>query len=485
MALLIGLASCVILSFLLYLTTFIERVHFSAAHLTTQIIQSLLIISLFFVIKRLFATVFWHPYERLRGKPVPRLFIDLATWVLLTVAVLGITVLVFNQPVVSLVTFGGLVSAGLAFALQSMVLDVFSGVVMDLERPYDIKDWIKVADLPEGMVTKIGARVTTIVTMDNTTVIIPHGKLAQNPFINYSKPTPAHWDQVQIGLEHSVPIDRGERLMKAAIIHLKEVHNGQCQVWATSAVSAGVYYTVRYLISDHFRWYHARSAVITAIADHLHRYGLRISETLGEYALARGGRPYHEVESMDRRALISSVPLFARLDETMLDDLCHQAETHFYRENEVILRKGDEGDSMFIIAEGVAEVILDTEEEIQTPRNEVRTELGPWGVDLEVRPKTLRTIHAGHYFGEMALLLGQERSATVMAKTDVLLYEISKEMMTPLLKAHPEIAQHISEVIATRQLELSHAIGKKAEFEKQRELASTKILEGMKSFFDL
>ncbi|MBA4117557.1 MAG: hypothetical protein C0514_01490 [Candidatus Puniceispirillum sp.] len=484
MALLIGVAVCVILSLLLYLTHFIEFVHFPSAHLATQILQSVIIIAQFFVIKRLFATLIWIPYEKLRGKPAPRLFIDLGSWILLTVAVLCITVLVFEQPVISLFTFGGLISAGIAFALQSMVLDVFSGIVMDLERPYDIKDWLKIPDFPEGMVTKIGARVTTLVTMDNTSIIIPHGKLAQNPFINYSKPTPAYWDQIQIGLDHVVPIDRAERLMKAAIIHLKEVHNGKCHVWATSAVSAGIYYTVRYLVEDHFYWYQARSAVITAIADHLHRYGLRISESLGEYALTRGGRPYKEVDALDRNTVIAQVPLFTSLDEDIISHLCLNANAHFFREGETIITKGDAGDSMFIVGEGVAEVLLDDHENAQNGRKDTRIELGPWGGHLE-KSRSHRPIHAGQYFGEMALLLGQQRSATVIAKTDVLLYEISKEMMTPLLKAHPEIAQHMSDMMARRQIELSHAMGKKAELEKQRELASTKILEGMKTFFDL
>jgi len=164
--------------------------------------------------------------------------------------------------------------------------------------------------------------------------------------------------------------------------------------------------------------------------------------------------------------------------------LALKVKAYFYREGETIITKGDAGDSMFVVGEGVAEVLLDDHENDQSSRKDIRIELGPWGGHLE-KSRSHRPIHAGQYFGEMALLLGQQRSATVIAKTDVLLYEISKEMMTPLLKAHPEIAQHMSDMMARRQVELSHAMGKKAELEKQRELASTKILEGMKTFFDL
>jgi small-conductance mechanosensitive channel/CRP-like cAMP-binding protein len=485
MAIVIGVFASFLLSILLYLTTLITKLESPLNYRIDRFIQTVLIIALFFVVKRLLVAALWNPYEHLRGKAMPRLFIDLTEWLLLALCVISITVFVFEQPLASLMTFGGLVSAGIAFSLQSLILDLFSGIVLDIERPYEIKDWIKVPDHPEGMVVKIGSRTTTIVTNDNTTITLPHGKLAQGAFTNYSKPSSPHWDEVQITLDECVPLDRAERIMRSAILPLKEIHNHECYVWALSAGIGSVVYSVRYLIPEHTHWRAIRHIVLMAITKELHLYGLRLCEVIGGYSFQPGGLPLKLENSLNKDALIKSVDIFASLGEDILQKLTDIMPSHVYGEKDLIIKKDDAGDTMYIVAEGVAEVIIEYPPPIEPLNVLIKKEIGPYTLNEEEHIKSVKLLRAGTYFGEMALLLGQKRSATVRAKTEVILFVLSKEIMTPLLKENPEIALKMSDAIARRQIEMSHVLGKRAELEKQRELASTKILEGMRAFFDL
>lgn len=485
MAIIIGIFASFVLSILLYLSTLITTNNSGLFYRVDQFAQTVLIIALFFVVKRLLVAAVWNPYEHVRGKAMPRLFIDITEWLLLALGVISITVFVFDQPLASLMTFGGLVSAGIAFSLQSLILDLFSGIVLDIERPYEIKDWIKVPDQPEGMVTRIGSRTTTIVTYDNTTITLPHGKLAQGAFTNYSKPSAPHWDEVQITLDESVPLDRAERIMRAAVLPLKEIHNHECHVWAFSAGIGSVVYNVRYLIPEHTHWRAIRHVVLLAITKELHLYGLRLCEVIGGYSFQRGGLPLKHQHALDRDNLVKSVDLFASLGEEVLQKIINIMPAQPYYSKEMIIKKDDEGDTMYIVAEGIAEVIIEYPPSTEPTNVLKKKEIGPHATNEDENIKSIKLLRVGNYFGEMALLLGQKRSATVRAKTDVILFALSKEIITPLLKEHPEIAVKMSDVIANRQIEMSHALGKRAELEKQRELASTKILEGMRSFFDL
>jgi len=96
---------------------------------------------------------------------------------------------------------------------------------------------------------------------------------------------------------------------------------------------------------------------------------------------------------------------------------------------EVILRQGQAGDSMFIIAEG-----------------SVRVSLGQDDINT-----TLASLAAGDFVGEMSLMTGEPRSASCLAATDVLAYELGHATLQSLLTARPAIADQMSVLLAARQ----------------------------------
>ena len=89
-----------------------------------------------------------------------------------------------------------------------------------------------------------------------------------------------------------------------------------------------------------------------------------------------------------------------------------------FKVGETIIKQGDKGDSMFLVTEGVVQVIIED----------------PKGKEIIIDNLTI-----GEVFGEMTLLTGSKRSATVKAIRPVVLFEISKEVFEKVLKANVKV----------------------------------------------
>jgi CRP-like cAMP-binding protein len=99
---------------------------------------------------------------------------------------------------------------------------------------------------------------------------------------------------------------------------------------------------------------------------------------------------------------------------------------------DIISREGEYSDSMYILARGTVDIFRG-------------------GSRDEPQRTHLAELTAPHYFGEMGMLTGQARTASVMAKGDVLCYRLEKSGFDAILRARPELAQSISQTVAERQ----------------------------------
>jgi CRP-like cAMP-binding protein len=127
---------------------------------------------------------------------------------------------------------------------------------------------------------------------------------------------------------------------------------------------------------------------------------------------------------------LSGVSLFAPLSSEARHGLATSARHHLFAAGEAIVRQGASGDSMFVILAGRVRVLLE-----------------PSGQEVAVTP-------AGGFFGEMSLLTGEPRTATVRAIEDVMALEITAAVFRELAIAHPSLLDHISMVVSARRIGL-------------------------------
>lgn len=127
-------------------------------------------------------------------------------------------------------------------------------------------------------------------------------------------------------------------------------------------------------------------------------------------------------------SLLADVPFFQGLKAPRIGDLVRVVRPVFYTAGDTILRKGEQGHSMYVIATGEVDVLL--------------------GDD---RPPI--TLVHGQFFGELALLEQVTRTATVRARTDCRLLELGADDLHDLMRRHPELDEAVREIAAARMPE--------------------------------
>ena len=161
-----------------------------------------------------------------------------------------------------------------------------------------------------------------------------------------------------------------------------------------------------------------------------------------------------------------SEPLFECLSDEQIESLVQQSQVSHFGRGERVIREGAEGDSMFVLLRGAAEVSISKN-----------------GASISVA-----TLKAPDCFGEMSLLTGEHRTATVRAQTDCQVMEIGKPVMAELLRASPDCLERLSELLAKRKMEteglLKEAVSHGHHETKEREYSAT-FLRRLQTFFEL
>ena len=158
--------------------------------------------------------------------------------------------------------------------------------------------------------------------------------------------------------------------------------------------------------------------------------------------------------------------MFNCLADDQIDGLIAQSVLNRFGRGERLIEEGSEGDSMFILLRGIAQVSV--------ARNGTALRVG--------------SLRAGDCFGEMSLLTGEPRTATVQAERDCIVLEISKSVMSDLLHHSPECLDQLSGLLAHRKMETEGIVRDATPIaeqkEKEREYQAT-FLRRLRTFFEL
>jgi len=159
--------------------------------------------------------------------------------------------------------------------------------------------------------------------------------------------------------------------------------------------------------------------------------------------------------------LLKKIQLFKPFADGELAGLAERMTMRQFAPGAQIIIAGDTGQSMFLLSEGLTSVLVK-------------------GEDGEVDVATLRP---GDFFGEMSLLTGDPRSATIMAPSETVAFEIDKEDMIPLLDANPDAAELLAIAVADRRLASAEGSKKREVVAVERASLAGKIIKSMLRFF--
>ena len=321
----------------------------------------------------------------------------------------------------------------IGFALQDTLGNMFAGLAIQVEKPFRVGQWIAVARY-EGLVTEITWRATRLRTKTGDSIVVPNNILSKEAITNFSEPTSATRLFIEVGASYAAAPNDVKDVIGRAIENLDLVLKTPApELIVADFAPSAILYRIKFWIDDYAADDRARDQVRRAIYYAFKRAHIEIPFPM-QVQYHREERP---ARSEQRRAqidrLFASLDVFAPLADSDRAALVTASEERLYGRGEAIVRQGEPGESMFVLSGG-----------------EVRVTLEPSGQEVA-------RIGAGAYFGEMSLLTGEPRTATVSAVDDVVLLEITADTFRHLASVNPSVVEQISLEVARRREELERS----------------------------
>ncbi len=410
--------------------------------------------------------------DALRLKP-PRIMRDLL--LALSYIVIAITILSRDVDLTGIIATSAVLTAVIGLSFQDTLGNMMGGMALQMERTIGVGDWIKF-DGQEGLVRDIRWRHTSIETRNWDTLVIPNSALmkSQVTVLGRRAGQPRQhrqWVYFNIDFRFSPAdvIDTVETALRAEPIPSVAFEPSPNCILMDFKESFSSY-AVRYWLTDLAVDDPTNSIVRTRIYFALRRAGIPLSIPAHSVFVTEEDQSRLERkrnEEVERRvAALKRVALFESLTDEERRSLADRLSVAPFVRGEAMTRQGAEAHWLYLITRGDAEVRI--------------------AIDANLSEQ-IATLHQGDFFGEMGMMTGEPRSATVIALTDVECYRLDKEGFNDILKQRPEIAEDISEHLARRRVQLDAVREGLNEEAMQARMRHHKgdFLKRMKHFFRL
>jgi small-conductance mechanosensitive channel/CRP-like cAMP-binding protein len=344
-----------------------------------------------------------------------------------------------------IIATSAVITAVIGFSLQDTLGNIMGGVALQMERSVAVGDWVRIGDI-EGVVREIRWRQTSIETNNWDTVVIPNSQLMklQVTVLGRREGKPklhAAWIYFNVEFRHApmTVMDTVQAALRSeGIANVASNPPPECLLHEFGDGFGK--YGAKFWVIDCARLSPTSSEVRTRIFLALHRAGITPDTPAQSVLLTMEGRARHrqmrEEENARRVSAMKQVALFEPLTHEELSEVADRLAVAPFRAGEVIVRQGQPADDLYIVRDGEVSVRV---ERGNGPNRQVAT-LGP-----------------GEVFGEMGLMTGAPRAATVTALSDVVCYRLNKAGFADILQRRRAIAEAIADLMSRRKLELAAA----------------------------
>ena len=344
----------------------------------------------------------------------------------LIIALFAMVATLFLQEKILATTAVGAVVIG--FALQDTLGNLFSGLAIQIDKPFSVGHWVRIAGI-DGMVTEVTWRATTIRTKTGNFVIVPNSGVAKETITNYSEPTHDTMLEIEVGASYdALPNDVKAVILEALSNEPLIVRSPAPDVLLTDFAASAITYKVRVWTADFADEGQTRDRVRSRIYYAFRRAGITIPYPI-QVQINQEAAPIVSADATARAHSLDGVGLFSSLHDSQREQLIGSSRTLLFEAGQVIMREGEAGASMFILKHGAATVTL------------VETD------------GAVATLKDGAVFGEMSLLTGDTRTATVTAVSDCHVLEIGAEAFRSVVLQDAALVERIAAEVAAKRAE--------------------------------
>jgi small-conductance mechanosensitive channel/CRP-like cAMP-binding protein len=414
---------------------------------------------------RALAIVFELLFRRSQGAPPPSLLGSLVSVLLYGLGGGIVARYWFGVELTPVLATSAVVGAVVGLALQDTLGNLFAGIALHTAAPFRAGDWVHLGP-HEGRVEEISWRAMRLRTWSDDLLTVPNSEVARSAILNFSQPAEPHSRLVTVGVNYQTPPSK----VISVLAHLLEdipglVKQPPPRVRMLAFKDFAIEYEIRYFLQSYEDYRRIEGEICRLIWYHFRRHGIEIPFPVRNVYLRSADEDQHDASTSRLERALRAIDLFRPLSD---DDL-RLAASRFrhlrYAARERLIAEGEPGDSFFVIDRGEVEV----------------------SKQFGRASRPLARLLEGQFFGEMALLTGEPRSASVTAATDVDVFSIDKAGFHDVLAKNPAIAEDISTILSERQEALSQAQGDlTARYEgSSRGQLKQHLLERIRSYFGL
>ncbi len=397
-----------------------------------------------FLVQRLITVFIWDGFiSGISGRPVPRLPKDVTALCIFGISVVGVLATVFDQSVTGIWATSGALSVVIGIALRNVILDVFIGLSMHIEKSFQIGDWVMVHQNRRenhivGQVFEINWRTTRLKTTAKNMIVVPNSRMGEAILTNYMEPQPHFRIELNFVLDYSITPDRAIRVLMSGVQALvdneKILSEPAPEVRLEEAQSFGQKYEVRFFILPvHISPKESKHVVNKSIIEHLARAGLSPSMEK-EMIFWKDGKNYPLIPSMSEEnfdIVLGKSKLFEFLNEEDRELLSRKISVKNLKAGEVLYRQGNVGDSFYFLAEGLLCSSI---------------ELSEMGSKAKIE-----RLESGTHFGEEGVLKKGSRLSTISALTDSIIFVFDYDLISSLAARNGKFLSLLNEKMVLGQ----------------------------------
>jgi len=399
---------------------------FSAALPAVRAIDTVLLISIVatvlsainvILIQRAAAAVVWAR--------VPAIVFQLARFAIVVIVIAVSLSGIWGVNLGGVVTALGIGSLVFALALQEPLSNLFSGLLLIFDRPFDVGDWLRSGDIV-GEVIEINWRAVRLRTKDNDLVIIPNGHLGKGIIHNYSQPTRLHAEKIEVRFSHDDAPNRVQRIVGEAAATTDGVAARPApEVRTLTYEDSAIVYQVKYYVDDFGEVDRVRNAVSTSLYYAAKREGLTLPLPSRRIFHFDGAAAADEQRARRLAECVRTLSSLFHLDRQTVELLATSATPKSYGAGEAVIGLGEPVPGVFVIVSGRARISAPTA-----------------GGTEEVA-----TLSRGELFGELMAAKGEGSSLAVTAVEDLEILLLDSATVMDLAATHAVFARELEQVI--------------------------------------
>lgn len=415
------------------------------------------------------ALILVRPWDPRRGAFLPKLARDVVRLMLVTAVALAVAHVLFHRSLSSVLVASTASVAVLGLALQDLLKNVFAGMSLQMEKPFRTGDWL-LLDGRLARVLDVSWRSTRLRTNEGVEIFEPNSAMAAGRLVNYGSGREPVAFNVAVGLPYETPPAEAKAvLLQAARSTPGIAETPEPEVFVDHFGDSAIGYRMRVWTKEVSSATRFQDAVHTRVWYQLQRRGIAIPFPTRTVLMHDNTREVEQGTQQDLRNtadLLARLPLLKELTREAIEHLAGAARRQVFDNGEELVKEGETGDSLFVLERG-------------------RVQVTKSGTAVGTSYVVLARLKAGDFFGEMSLLTGEPRSATITADGSCEVLVLDRDAVSPVLAADPTIAETLSKSLAARAAATSATLEDRRDRGREDDEPAVNLLHRIRAFFSL